>query len=133
MPHNTRTADDAAHRPSRSLIHILTKAFFIALSVVFFTTVLILSFLHPELVLSSVSSLIYFLARAMLYFIETAVSLFLLYFVYWFVQAVHICYYMMKRRDERNRHQAQIFGHANAYFVDEWCVLSSEHRLGSID
>jgi hypothetical protein len=51
--------------------------------------------------------------------IKTSAKLLALYLVYWLAQAIHLCYYMKKRQDERHRHQEQVFGHGKVYFVDE--------------
>lgn len=115
MPHTFQSPRDAATRPWRSLIHTLTKTFLITLSVVFFATVLILSFLDPDLVLSFLSSL----KPIILFVIEAAAELVALYLLYSLAQALHLCYYMSKRQDERNKHQAQLFGHGKVWFVDE--------------
>jgi len=79
-------------------------------------TLLILNFLNPDLVVAFISHL----KPVVLFIIESSVELFALYLLYSLAQAIHLCYYMMTREDERNRHNEQVFGHAKVWFVDEW-------------
>jgi len=116
MPHKTHTSRDTSpHRP-RSLIHIFTITLCITLSIVVLVTLLILNFLNPDLVVAFISHL----KPVVLFIIESSVELFALYLLYSLAQAIHLCYYMMTREDERNRHNEQVFGHAKVWFVDEW-------------
>jgi hypothetical protein len=135
MPHTTQPSYDAAPYHPRSLIHIFTVTFCITFLVTFFTLLIVLSFLDPAFLFFLISSLAPFistvtssLAPVILFIIKTSAKLLALYLVYWLAEAIHFCYYMKKRQDERCRHQEQVFGHAKVWFVDEWYSLISEHR-----
>ena len=116
MPLNSRPSRDAPPHQPRSIVHTLAIAFFILLAITVFTTLLTLSFLDPSLVLTIPSSL----KPIIIFILESAAELIALYLVHSLAQAIRLCYHMKKREYERNTHQAQVFGHANMYFVDEW-------------
>lgn len=97
------------------MIRILTTTFLITLAITVFTTLLTLSFLDPSLVLT----VLYSSKPIILFILESAAELIALYLVYSLAQAIHLCYHMKKREYERNTHQAQMFGHAKVWFVDE--------------
>jgi hypothetical protein len=128
MPLNDQPSHHALPPQPRSLIHTLTIALSVTLSVTLLATILVSSFLQPNLLLSLTSSL----TPITIFIAKTTAKLFALCLLYSLAQALHLGYYMMKRQDQRNEHRAQLFGHANVYFVDEWYVLLLSYRLGAL-
>jgi hypothetical protein len=127
---NTRYSHDVSPHHQRSVIHNLTITLCITLGIISLITVLILSFIRPDLILSLASSLTPITSSLTPFFylaIKTTACLFLLYLLYSLLSALHLCLYMMKRQHEWHKAQEQIFGHAKLCFAGEWYVPFSQH------
>lgn len=129
MPHTTQASYDAAPHHPRSLMHTFTVTFCITFFATFLTLLIVLSFLDPAFILFLVSSLTPFvsaftssLTPIIMFVLKTSAKLLAIYLFYSLARAIHFCYYMKKRQDERQTHQDQVFGHAKVWFVNEWYV-----------